>query len=274
MPRDLFAAWKPVIGMLHAPALPGSPRNQLGFDRIVAWVLADAKVLLDAGLDALLLENFGDVPFYPGAVPPHTIAFMTSLAREVRSGFDLPLGINVLRNDAMASLAVAAATGAEFIRVNIHTGARLTDQGVIQGTAHETIRYRQTLGPGIRIFADVDVKHSSPLAPRSLENEVEETLSRGGADGVIVTGSATGKAAPLEDVRTAKRAAGTAPVIVGSGVDIKSLGAVFNVADGVIVGTAFKQDGITIHPIDPARVHPFMEAVRRIRQERGPSVIR
>ena len=265
MPRNLFAASKPIVGMLHAPALPGSPKNQLGFEGIIEWVLNDAQILADCGVEALLIENFGDAPFYPGTVPPHTLSFMTALAREVRSASHLPLGINILRNDANGALAVAAAAGAEFIRVNIHTGARLTDQGVIQGLAHGTIRYRQLVGPDIKIWADVDVKHSSPLAARTLENEVEETLSRGYADAVIVTGTATGRATPLEDVRTAKRAAGNAPVIVGSGVDLKSLGAILNVADGLIVGTSFKKDGITTNPVDLERAKALMEAVRKIR---------
>src|SRR5262249_25636643 len=135
-----------IIGMLHVPALPGSPRNELEFSAIVDWVLKDAASLSAGGVDALMLENFGDVPFYPSTVPPHTIAFMSAIGREVRRGFDLPLGINVLRNDAKSALAVAAAVSAEFIRVNIHAGVRVTDQGLTEGSSHETLRYRRLLG--------------------------------------------------------------------------------------------------------------------------------
>src|SRR5947208_3001745 len=117
---DLFRVMKPVIGMLHVPALPGSPRNTRGFNSIVDWVLKDAEALAAGGIDGMLLENFGDVPFYPRHVPPHTVSFLTALGREVRHRFDLPLGINVLRNDSASAMAVAAAVGAEFIRVNIH----------------------------------------------------------------------------------------------------------------------------------------------------------
>jgi hypothetical protein len=251
--------------MLHVPALPGSPQNSLGFEAVVDWVLSDAEALAGAGIDGWILENFGDVPFFPGRVPAHTVAFMTALACEIQRRFSLPLGVNVLRNDAESALAVAAAARARFIRVNIHTGARLTDQGVIQGRAHETLRYRKVLGGDIKILADIDVKHSAPLAARDLAEEVEETLARGSADAVIVTGSATGKQAGLKDLRRAKAAAGEAPVIAGSGVNPGNLEAVLQIADGLIVGTAFKVDGIARNRVDPARVRAFMEQVRKRR---------
>src|SRR5690242_11478492 len=117
---DIFSTAKPVIGMLHIPALPGSPRNALGLDAIADRVLADAEALNAGGIDGLMIENFGDVPFYPNDVPPHTVAFMTRLALEVKRRFNLPLGINVLRNDGRAALAGAMAAGARFIRVNIY----------------------------------------------------------------------------------------------------------------------------------------------------------
>src|SRR5438552_3899301 len=115
---DLFKAIKPVIGMLHIPALPGSPRNTLSLNAIVDWVLKDAEALAAGGIDGMILENFGDVPFYPGQVPSHTVASVTVLGRETRQRFEQPLGINVLRNDSAIAVAIAAAVGAEFIRVN------------------------------------------------------------------------------------------------------------------------------------------------------------
>src|ERR1051326_681144 len=165
-----------LIGMLHVPALPGSPLNELTLSAIVDWVLTDAGSLAKGGIDAFVLENFGDVPFYADRVPAHTVAFMTAIAAEVKRGFKLPLGINVLRNDAESALAIAAAVPAEFVRVNIHTGARVTDQGLIEGRANDTLRYRKLLGSDVRIFADVDVKHSAPIAARPLEDEVEDIV--------------------------------------------------------------------------------------------------
>jgi membrane complex biogenesis BtpA family protein len=262
---DIFSTAKPVIGMLHIPALPGSPRNALGLDAIADRVLADAEALNAGGIDGLMIENFGDVPFYPNDVPPHTVAFMTRLALEVKRRFNLPLGINVLRNDGRAALAVAMAAGARFIRVNIYTGARLTDQGVIHGTAHEILRYRKLLGCDVKVFADVDVKHSAPLAVRKLEDDVADIVSRGCADAVIVTGSATGSPTSVEDLQVAKEAAAPAPVIAASGVDLQNAAAILKVADGLIVGTSFKRDNVTTNPVDINRARAFMEAVRRAR---------
>jgi len=261
----MFGVDKPVIGMLHIPSLPGAPLNKLDLKAITRWVLDDAKALTSSGVDGLLLENFGDIPFYPQQVPPHTVAFITALGVEVKRHFRLPLGINVLRNDPDSALAIAAASSAEFIRVNIHTGARLTDQGVIQGSAHNTVRYRRLLGSDIKIFADVDVKHSAPVALRDLSSEVEEMVARGCADAVIVTGSATGHEASLQDLKSVKAAAASASVIAGSGVDASNVTAVLKIADALIVGTSFKQSGITTNPVDPGRVQAFMEAVRKIR---------
>src|SRR5262249_39111329 len=148
------------------------------------------------------------------------------------------------------------------IRVNIHAGARLTDQGVIEGKAYETLRYRNLLGSTVAILADVAVKHSAPLAVRPLEEEVEELISRGGADAVIVTGAATGRRTALEDLAIAKKAAGDAPVIAGSGADAANVRSILKIADGVIVGTSLKRDGITTNPVDPQRVQEFMNAFR------------
>jgi membrane complex biogenesis BtpA family protein len=261
----VFNTAKPVIGMLHVPALPGSPQNRLEFDAIIDWIMTDAEALAAGGADTFILENFGDIPFYPGRVPPHTVAFMTALGCEIRRRFKHPLGINILRNDAESALAIAAATEAEFVRVNIHTGARLTDQGLIEGTAHDTLRYRKLLGCDVKILADVDVKHSAPVAVRDLSVDVEELVSRGCADAVIVTGSATGKQTALEDLKAAKRAAGNAPVFAGSGVDSTNVAAVLQIADGLIVGTAFKHDSVITNPVETERVRTFMEIVKTLR---------
>src|SRR6516162_7690496 len=256
----MFGADKPIIGMLHLPPLPGSPQNKLDMDAILDRVLEDAKVLVEGGLHALVIENFGDIPFYPQQVPPHTVAFMTALGLEVKRQFHRPLGINVLRNDAESALAIAAAVSAEFIRVNVHVAARITDQGLIEGTAHRTLRYRKLLGTDTKIFADVDVKHSAPVAARDLKVEVEELVGRGCADAVIVTGSATGAETSMEDLKIAKSASGSAYVIAGSGIDARNIAATLGVADGVIVGTSLKRDGITVNQVDPDRVRALMKA--------------
>ena len=244
------------------PALPGSPQNTLSLRAIQDWVLKDADVLARGGIRAFMLENFGDSPFYPARVPAHTVAYLTAIGCEIRRSFNFPLGVNVLRNDALSAVAVASAVSAEFIRVNIHTGARLTDQGIIEGTAHETLRYRKYLGSSVLILADIDVKHSAPVAPRPLSQEIEEILSRGGADGIIVTGSATGKQTAIDDLKQAKATAGSASVFAGSGVDAENVRSILQVADGAIVGTSLKQDGVTTNPVELSRVQALIEAAR------------
>ncbi len=231
--------------------------------RFGSLYVADANSLVNAGVDGLILENFGDVPFYPGRVPPHTIAFLTRLATEVRSRFDVPLGINVLRNDGAAALAVAAAAGAEFIRVNVYTGARLADQGILEGEAHEIARYRKSIAPEVRIWADVAVKHSAALGERDLADEVEDTVERGLADAIIVSGAATGKPTSLHDVQAAKVAAGDAPVYIGSGATVSNVRDLLAIAAGVIIGSALKHGGVVSAPVDAARVRAFVAAARR-----------
>lgn len=246
--------------MLHVPALPGAPMNHEPFSSIRDWVLRDAEVLAEAGFDGFILENFGDTPFFPQRVPAETVAFLSVLAHDVKRRFALPLGINVLRNDGRSALAVAAATGAEFIRVNVLTGARVADQGILQGEAHEILRDRRALGSSVRIFADVAVKHSAPLGVRDLKDEVEDTLRRGHADAVIVSGSATGKETSLDDLRAAKQAAGSALVLAGSGVTPGNAAKVLRIADGIIAGTSLKRDGVTTNPVDAGRAREFVRA--------------
>lgn len=234
---------RPVIGMLHAPALPGAPRNALPFRDIIEFVLRDAEALVTGGVDGLMLENFGDAPFFPDAVPPATVAQLAILADRVRQRFDQPLGINVLRNDARSALAIAQTAGAQFIRVNVLCGARVTDQGVIAGAAHDLLRARNVASSApIAIFADVDVKHSSPLGiPRAIADEVQDLVLRGGADAVIVSGAGTGKPVDIDHLREVREACCGRRVLVGSGVSTENIRQLATAADGFIVGSSLKQ---------------------------------
>ena len=218
-----FDVSKPVIGMLHLPPLPGSPGQRSEMEEIREWMLRDADALVSGGVDGLMLENFGDTPFYPGHVPAHTVAAMAVLARDVKARFAVPLGINVLRNDGVSALGIAAAAGAAYIRINVFTGARLTDQGIVQAEAHEVMRLRALLAAPVQVFADVAVKHSAPLGPRNLEDEIEDTIHRAHADAIIVSGAGTGKQTSLDDLRCARAAAGGTPILVGSGADTAGL---------------------------------------------------
>src|SRR5687768_13732115 len=166
---QLFAAQRPLIGMVHLLPLPGAPRWGGSMDAVVERALADAAALEAVGLDGLLVENFLDVPFFPDSVPAETLGAVTVCVREVVRASHLPVGVNLLRNDAQGALCVAFATGARFIRVNVHTGLMATDQGLIPGRAHETLRLRSRLGADVAIFADVWVKHATPFPGSELE---------------------------------------------------------------------------------------------------------
>jgi membrane complex biogenesis BtpA family protein len=250
--------------MLHLPPLPGAPRFSHDVGAVRDHVLRDADALASGGVHGLMLENYGDLPFYPDRVPAYVATHMT-LAVDVKRRFpQMPLGVNVLRNDGRSALAAAHASGAQFIRVNVLCGARVADQGVLHGIAHDLLRERALLGANdtVRIFADVDVKHSAPLAPRPLEDEVSDTLHRGLADALIVSGSGTGRATDPGHVAAARAAAaGKAPVFVGSGVTARSLPEYLPHADGFIVGSAFKPGNDPAQPVEAARVRELIAAL-------------
>ena len=268
MPAELNTNRKLVIGMVHLKALPGSPAYRGDMDDVLSTAIGDALALEAGGVDAVLLENFHDVPFFKASVPACTVAAITACAMEVRGALaaerDVPVGINVLRNDGCAALSVAVAAGATMIRVNVLTAARVTDQGIVEGISAELLRLRRMIGAGnVRILADVDVKHSAPLAARPIEEEVLDTVERGGADALIVSGTGTGKPTDPGHARRVRASApaGT-PVYVGSGLTLDSVDAFRDVADGFIVGTHFKHHGKVDQPVDGERVRAFVQRVR------------
>jgi membrane complex biogenesis BtpA family protein len=259
--ETIFGTRRPVIGVIHLPPLPASPRYRGDLKAIGDRVRADARALEAGGAAGMILENFGDVPFFADRVEPVTVATMTTMALIAREATAIPLGINVLRNDAAAALSVALAGGGAFVRINVHVGATLTDQGLIQGRAAGTIRLRERLGTGIAVFADVGVKHAAALAPRPVEEEAEEAVRRGLADAVILTGTMTGKPVGVSALEQVKRSLPDVPVIAGSGVTPERVDAILRHADGLIVGTALKQGGRVEAPVDAEAVKTLVEAV-------------
>jgi membrane complex biogenesis BtpA family protein len=267
--ESTFGTRTPVVGMVHLPPLPGAPRFDGDLETVVERAVADAESLSAGGVDGLLVENFGDAPFHPDDVPKHTVAAMTRAATAVTDAADLPLGVNVLRNDAGAALSVAAAVGAAFVRVNVHAGARVTDQGVVEGRAHETLRLRERLDADVGVLADVGVKHSAPLSERSVREELRDVRERGLADAAVVSGSATGEhigeAALGTAIEAREAVAPETPVLVGSGVTADNAADLLSVADGAIVGTALKEGGETTAPVDKGRVADVVSAVDAVR---------
>ena len=190
MLRAIFGPAKPFIGVVHLPPLPGSPRWEGDMGRVLERALRDALALAEGGVDGIMVENFGDAPFSTGRVEPHTVAAMTLAVAHVRETVGLPVGVNMLCNDPYSALAVAVAAGARFVRANVHYGVMATDEGLVEGRAHETLRYRRVLGAeeSVAILADILVKHAVPLGPVDIAHVARETVFRGLADALIVTG--------------------------------------------------------------------------------------
>ena len=232
--------------------------------RVVAAAVADARALIEGGMDALLIENHGDTPFTPGRVEPATVAALAVVAHEVRSALPgATLGINVLKNDARSALAVACAVGARFIRVNVHAGAVVADQGLVQSDAYHTLRDRRLLGADVKIFADVGGKHAVPLGPTDLEQTARDLVHRGLADALVVSGAATGQVTPLADVKRVRSAVPDVPILIGSGVTAETAAELLSVADGLIVGTSVKRGGDVRQPVERTRVEKLVAAARR-----------
>jgi membrane complex biogenesis BtpA family protein len=229
---------------------------------VIERALADVRALADGGAAAIMIENFFDAPFAKVAVPPHTIAAMTRVAVAVRTATTLPLGVNVLRNDSLAAIAIAHICGAQFVRVNVWVGAAVTDQGIIEGAARAAVLYRRSLGADIAILADVFVKHAVQLGGGSIQDAARDAVYRGRADALIVSGTATGSSTSPDDVRLVREAVPGTPVLVGSGFRVETATALMAHADGAIVGTSLKQHGNAAEPVDAEKVRTLRAAMQ------------
>ena len=253
---------KTLIGVVHLRPLPGSPRWRGDLESVIEYAVNDARAYERGGAHALFIENFGDIPFTRARVAPETIAAMAAAGRAIRRAVKLPFGFNVLRNDARAALALCAVCGGAFIRVNVHTGAMLTDQGLIEGNAYETLRYLQRLCPQVQIFADVHVKHAVPLGNWTIEDAARDTVERGLADALIVSGAGTGLATDLADVERVRRTCPATKILLGSGVRLENVRDYLPAADGFIVGSSLKAAGRLSNPVDAKRVAALVRALR------------
>lgn len=260
----MFATPKPVIGMVHCWPLPGAPGYQgYGMNTIIEHAVRDATALAEGGCHGLIVENMWDIPFRAGPhVQPESIAAHAVVARAVRDAVpELPLGINLVHNGGVALLAIALAAGADFIRVCMFTGAGVWDAGSWdEGCAADLLRRRAELhAESIKIFADVDKKHSVRFPGIDLATHIEWTRFFG-ADAMIISGRMTGDAPDLAKVREARQLAGDTPILLGSGTSTANIAAFLAVADGVIVGSSIKADGEIANPVDVKRVREFVQA--------------
>jgi len=261
--EQIFKTPNPIIGVVHLLPLPTSPRWGGSLKAVIDRAEQEVTALASGGVDGVIVENFFDAPFTKNQVDPAVVSAMTLIIQRLMNLVTLPVGINVLRNDAQSAIAIATCVSAQFIRVNVLTGIMATDQGLIEGQAHQLLRYRRELGSDVKILADVLVKHARPLGSPNLTTAVQETIERGLADGVILSGWATGSPPTLEDLELASAAANGTPVFIGSGASWENISTLMQAADGVIVSSSLKRRGKIEQPIDPIRVSQFVEAARR-----------
>lgn len=265
--KKIFGVEKPIIGMVHIPPLPGSPRFEGNMSSVINKAKKDANSLAQGGIDGIMVENLGDNPWFKSEIPKETLSAITLVAKVVNDEVDIPVGMNVLRNAAETALAISRVIGGKYIRVNVLTDALVTDQGIIEGCAADLIRYRKELdSKDIKIFADIHSKHAAPLSERPLEEVAKDCVERGMADALIVTGPRSGSAAKKEDIKNTKNAVPKTPVIVGSGINRENLETALKYADGAIVGTSLKKEGEIENPVDLDRVKGLMKKARELRQ--------
>jgi len=257
MLKALFGTDKPIIGVIHLLPLPGSPRFDGQIESICERAEQEAIALTTGGVDGIIVENFFDSPYKKTCLDPVTISAFTIAVKRIMALTSKPIGINCLRNDGISALAIAVATQAQFIRVNVLSHVMITDQGIIEGIAHELLLYRQHLGASrsVKIFADVLVKHAVPLGFNSdITNLAADTKNRALADALIISGQNTGTPPTLEDLKLVRNALPDCPLLAGSGVNKNNIAQILNIADGIIVASSLKQQGCLENPVDVERV--------------------
>lgn len=268
MLEKLFGTNKPVIGVIHLLPLPGSCQWAGDLEEVIARAEQEAVALSSGGVDGIIVENFFDAPFARNRVDVSTACALTLAVKRIMSVTDLPIGVNVLRNDALTALAVAVTSGAKFIRVNILSGAMVTDQGLIESCARELHMYRRELmaKDSVKIFADVMVKHAFPLAiGYDIALSAKDTVKRSLADAIIVSGAATGDAPSQEDMERVKKAVPGTPLLIGSGSSQENVKSLLATADGIIVASSLKRQGVLENPVDVERVRSLLNVVNAIR---------
>ncbi len=258
---------KPVIGVVHLPPLPGAPKYDGKFSRVLERAIRDSKAYVEGGLKYILIENFGDAPFQVRVKEPETIIAMTVVTREVirEVGDQAIIGINLLRNSGPEAMVIAILTGAKFIRVNALCQVIDAPEGILKPVAREiaetVFKLKSKLGE-VKVLADVNVKHGKPLTNRDIIEVIRDTIERGGAHAIIVTGKATSEPPSIELVEKAKMSG--AKIFIGSGISIENLEKYWKLADGFIIGSYFKIGGETSNPVDVSRVEKFMKLYRRL----------
>src|SRR5215216_7532080 len=255
----LFEHSKPIVGVIHVGALPGTPRGSKSVAELVSEAREEARVYRECGVDGVIVENMHDVPYLRGEVGPEIVAAMTAISIEVKSECNLPVGIQILAGANIEAMAVAHAASLDFIRAEGYAYAHVADEGLIEASAAKLLRYRKLIGAErVQVWADVKKKHSAHAITADVSlGQTAETIEFMGADCVIVTGNVTGEAPKVADVQEAKQHCHL-PVFLGSGISEGNIEQFYEDADGFIIGSSFKIDGLWSNTIDPARVTQFI----------------
>jgi membrane complex biogenesis BtpA family protein len=263
---DLFENPKPVIGVIHVGALPGTPASALTVEALTEVAVREAAAYRDGGVDGLMVENMHDVPYLRGGVGPEVVASMAVVARAVKAEAGLPVGVQILAGANVEAVAVAHAAGLDYVRVEAYAFAHVADEGLIQSSAAELLRFRKKIGAdGVRVWADVKKKHSAHAITADVSlGETCAAVEFMRADAVIVSGTATGEPPRAADVTEAGSHC-RIPVLLGSGVSPENVAEFYAAADGFIVGTYFKEGGRWSNTVESARVGRLVEAVRGLR---------
>jgi membrane complex biogenesis BtpA family protein len=245
--RDIFGSGKAAIAVVHLAPLPGSPGFEGNPDHVRDRALGEAEALASDGFDGLIVENYGDIPFHKAGVESETLEAMTSVVEAVKGAVDIPVGVNVLRNDYGAALAMAAACKCEFVRVNILVGAYVTPEGLIEGQPGRVLRMRMRYAPDVAIFADIRVKHAYPLAATTIHEDALDAVERGKADWLIVTGPRTGSPPSVDELRAVRHSlaefGAETPLLIGSGINPANAADFLELSDGFIVGSFIRKGG-------------------------------
>jgi membrane complex biogenesis BtpA family protein len=262
--RSIFGTPRALIGMIHVAALPGTPGSELEVEAIATTAVEEAQGLQAAGFHGLLIENMHDRPYLKKTVGPEIVASMAAVGGEIRQAVPLPLGVQILAGANREAIAVALACGGAFVRAEGFVFAHVADEGLLESDAGELLRYRRAIGAeGIKVFADIKKKHSAHALTTDVDLvETARAAELFLADGLVVTGTATGRPAEPAEVEAVQSAVDV-PTLVGSGISAENLER-YGAAEGLIVGSWLKKDGLWSNPPDPARLEAVVRAFEKL----------
>lgn len=258
--NNIFTKPKPIIGMVHVQALPGTPGHRFAVREIIRQAKAEAKIYLNSGIDGIMVENMHDIPYVNGEVGHEVSTVMSIIAYEVKNVTGLPVGIQILAAANMTALAAAHAASVDFIRAEGFVFAQIADEGFMSSDAGNLLRYRRHIeAEDVLIFTDIKKKHASHAITGDVD--IKRTAKAAEfflSDGLIVTGHSTGLETDIKDVKQV-RAATKMPLLIGSGITPENINEYVPYSDGFIVGSYFKKDGLWQNSPDPERIARLLE---------------